>query len=447
MSENIELTDDQKEAFQKLKEFLNEDKQHMCLLSGFAGVGKTFMVSKFVEWVLENSMFHNVCVCSPTNKATRVSMEMTPENLRSQLTFCTLHSLLGLKHEITKDGKEIFVRDKKVMSKFPHFDLVIVDEASMVADQLFKEMEDQNYRNIKVLFVGDPHQINPVNHVMAIPMIETQRIAYNIGHIKLEKIVRQAEGNPIIKFSQKIIKDEFEYTPGFKEVSGESGIVMISDSQTKILSELIKYYFGSTAFDFNADFCKIIAWRNVTVDYYNKFVRAFKYGLKANKIVLNEKLIVGKPIKTDDGSGTIFVTNEDLVVNQIEVKEKSITGGTSWKYYDCLVQGFEKVDNIHILHESEEVAFNKCLKNMSSDASSEPDVSKRIKKWKEFFNFKENFSEVKYSYAITAHNSQGSTYDNTFVMYGDISLNKNDEEKKRILYTAMTRPRKMLYVV
>jgi hypothetical protein len=444
---DIELNEDQQEAFRQLKEFINGDKNHMCLLSGFAGVGKTFMVSYFVDWVLNNSMFHNICMSSTTNKAVKVSMEMCPPDLKSQLTFCTLHSLLGLKHEITKDGTEVFVRDKKIMTKFPFFDLVIIDESSMIADQLFAEMEEQNYRNVKVLFVGDPHQINPVNHTMAIPMLEEKRKEYNIGHIKLDKIVRQAEGNPIIKFSQKIIKDEYEHTPGFKDMAGDSGIVMISDTQIKVLSDLIRYYFGSKNFDDDANYCKIIAWRNVTVDYYNKFVRAFKYGAKANKIVENEKLIVGKPIRTEDGSGVIFTTNEDLVVRQIEIKEKTITGGNSWKYYDCLVQGFENTDNIHILHESEEGKYNKYLKVLSTDAASEKDVSRRIKKWKDFFSFKDNFADVNYAYCITAHNSQGSTYENAFVMYSDILLNRREDERKRIMYTAMTRPRKMLYII
>ena len=136
-----------------------------------------------------------------------------------------------------------------------------------------------------------------------------------------------------------------------------------------------------------------------------------------------------------------------MVVRQIEIKEKTITGGNSWKYYDCLVQGFENTDNIHILHESEEGKYNKYLKVLSTDAASEKDVSRRIKKWKDFFSFKDNFADVNYAYCITAHNSQGSTYENAFVMYSDILLNRREDERKRIMYTAMTRPRKMLYII
>lgn len=447
MKEPIQLNDDQEKAFESLKKFVEDDNQHLCLLSGCAGVGKTFIISHFVQWVLKNSMFHNVCMSSTTNKAVRVAMEMTPESIRNSITFCTMHSLLGLKHEITKDGKEIFVKDKNLQSKFPYYDLIIVDESSMLADQLFFEMEEQNYRNIKVLFVGDPNQINPVNHSMAIPMLPERRKEYNIGLITLNKIVRQAEGNPIIRISQDLIQDSLQISPGFKEINGDSGVVMISPQQQKVLAQLIQYYFGSSAFDDNADYCKIVAWRNKTVDYYNKFVRTFKYGLKANKIVQNEKLIVARPIRADDAKSSIFVTNEDLIVNQLELKNKTLSDGTTWKVYDCLVQGFENVANIEILHESEDIRYEKTVRSMAEEASKESDVSRRIKKWRAFFAFKENFADVNYNYAITAHSSQGSTYSNAFVMYSDIMFNKREDERKRILYTALTRPKNMLYIV
>lgn len=444
---DIVLNDDQKIAFDKLKDFIQGDSNHMVLLEGAAGTGKTTTVTSFIQWVVENNICHNICMSSPTHKALKVMMEMCPSSLKNSITFSTLHSMLGLKHQITKDGKEIFVRDKNVMTKFPFFDFVIVDESSMIDDQLFEEMESQNYRNIKVLFVGDSNQINPINHTKSIPMREDKRAEYKIGHLKLNKIVRQAESNPIIKYSQKIINDEFQFNPGEKEMVDESGVVMISETQTKILHQLINYYFGSSLFDEDANYCKIIAWRNKTVDFYNKYVRSFKYGPNANKIVMDEKLIVDKPI-LDNESRLLFNTNEDLVVKYIEIKEKKLFDDTVWKYYNCSVAGFDnKIETIHVLHESEEKKYDSVLRKMAKNAADETDISKRMKKWREYFSFMENFAQVKYNYSITAHNSQGSTYDNCFVMRGDIMLNNKQEERKRILYTAFTRPRKMLYVV
>jgi len=440
----ITLNTHQLEALESLKNFAESSDRNMFLLEGAAGTGKTTTLGKFLEWLYSDGGFNNVAMSSPTHKALKVMMEMCPSENKSKVCFTTLHSLLGLKHQITKDGKEVFVKDKKIMSKFPFFELVIVDESSMISDQLFLEMEEQNFRNIKILFVGDSNQINPVNHSMAIPMLEENRKKYNIGYCKLEKIIRQAEGNPIIKYSQKIISGDFKFTPGEKDMVDETGVVMLSETQTKTLQQLINYYFGSSLFDEDANFCKIIAWRNETVNFYNKYVRTFKYGINATKIVVDEKLIVDKPIS--DGEKVLFNTNEDLVVNTFEVKDKTLFGGISWKYYDCSVSGFTSTENIHILHESEETKYKTVLAAMSKQAVAETDPSKRMKLWREYYSFMENFAQVKYNYAITCHCAQGSTYENCFVVNSDIDYNRNADERKRIKYTAVTRPRKMLYI-
>lgn len=445
----ITLNEDQQSALETLKTFVKGDKKdssskHMFLLEGAAGTGKTTTVTEFMSWIHSNNIFGKVCMSSPTHKALKVMMEMCPQELKGMVTFSTLHSMLGLKHEITKDGDEIFVKDKKVMSKYPFYDFVIVDESSMIADQLFNEMEEQNYRKNKVLFVGDGNQINPVNHETSIPMNPMKRIQFNIGHARLNKIVRQAETNPIIALSQKVINNTFEFSSGYKDMVDDTGVVMISESQKTVVQQLLTHYFKSEDFDNNANFCKIIAWRNLTVDFYNKYVRSFKYGSKCSKIVLNEKLLVDKPIV--DEKLVIFNTNEDLIVNRFEVKTKKIFG-TVWSYYDCEVSGMENTASIHILHEDDQKNYKTHMDAMKKSAISEKDSSKRLSKWREYYSFADNFAQVKYNYAITAHSSQGSTYDNCFVCNSDISINRNEEESRRILYTAFTRPRKMLYIL
>lgn len=441
------LTQDQENAFEKLKSFASgETNGHLMLLEGAAGTGKTTLLSFFLKWIKQQGLFHNVGVASPTHKALKVLSEVVPADCKGFITFSTLHSMLGLKHEITKEGKEIFVRDKNVMTKFPFYDLVIVDESSMIADELFKEMQEQNYRNVKVLFVGDGNQINPVNHSESIPMNAEKRKELNIDYCRLDKIIRQAQDNPIIKYSQKVINNTFELQVGTKEMQDDSGIVMLSESQSKVMAQLLQYYFKSSKFDDDANYCKIIAWRNLTVDYYNKLVRNFKYGIGASKIVLDEKLIVDKPIKNEEDQ-VLFNTNEDLVVKNIEIKEKKLFDSQPWKYYNCFVQGYDKSEDIHILHESEQTRYEQTLKKFSKAAMSESDPVKKRKKWVEYFSFMSNFSSVSYNYAITCHCSQGSTYENCFVISSDINLNKREDEKKRILYTAMTRPKKMLYIV
>lgn len=207
--DEITLNEDQKLVLEKLKDFVESDKQHMLLMEGAAGTGKTTTVTKFIEWLLEETNISNIAMASPTHKALKVMMEMCPSKHKGSIAFSTLHSMLGLKHEINKDGKEIFVRDKNVMTKFPFFELVIIDESSMIADQLFNEMEDQNYRKIKVLFVGDSNQINPVNHKMSIPMLEEKEKNLILDTADLRRLLDKQKIIQLFRIHKKLLITRF----------------------------------------------------------------------------------------------------------------------------------------------------------------------------------------------------------------------------------------------
>lgn len=398
----IELTEEQSTVFKQLKKFSYEDSNSYALFEGAAGVGKTTLISFLIEELINNALFGNICCVSPTHKALKVMRNMCHKN-QDKIGFSTLHSLLGLKCKITKEGKEVFERDRNGISKLTMYDFLIIDEASMIADELFQELHDQNYKGIKVLFVGDGNQINPINHTHSIPMLEEQRKLYEISHYKLNTVVRQAANNPIIKYSQKVLKDEFEFINGTKEIVDNSGVVMISTAQMDVLNGLMKHYFCSKEFDDNADYCRVIAWRNATVERFNHTIRKMKYGPKATKIVLNEKLIVDRPIKTgDDNTEVLFHTNEDLVVRDIQETTKSLYG-VQFKIYRTFVSGDETQDYIDIIHERFEGMYNQMLKKFADDANSERDIGKRISHWKKYFSFIDNFAQIKYGYCQTVH--------------------------------------------
>ena len=442
----VELNDDQKDVLTKLKDFVNKESNPYWLLEGCAGSGKTTTVTEFVKYLVNHTMINKIAMAAPTHKAVKVMKKMAPFELKKHLAFLTLHSLLGLKHSITADGKEIYVKDKYSASKILEFDLIIVDEASMIADELFSELDKQNYRGVKVLFVGDRNQINPINHIHSIPMLDEMREKHKIGRCELTKIVRQAEGNPIIQMSQRVLNGQFKFRIGVDHIIGNSGVTMLDSGDTNTFVDLLKGYFCTEKFDKDSDYCRLIAWRNVSVAYFNTIIRKLKYGPKVDKIVIGEKLIVKKPIKNfedDDDDDAMFHTNEDLNVLEIKLGTKALYGG-QYKYYDVLVAGDECTNNIHILHEDSTALYDATLKKLADEAKNEK-VAKALK-WKKYYKFMENFASIDYGYSHTCHVGQGSTYDNVFVFYNDIVLNRREDERQRILYTAMTRPRNNLYL-
>ncbi len=85
------------------------------------------------------------------------------------------------------------------------------------------------------------------------------------------------------------------------------------------------------------------------------------------------------------------------------------------------------------------------LNNRLAELSMEAKGGKRYK-WREFWQLKEAFNEVRHSYAITSHRSQGSSYVKTFIDLEDIMLNRNRQEAFRSLYVSCTRQREEIYV-
>jgi len=443
----VTLTDHQQESFDKLWNFIESSADsNYYLFTGCAGSGKSTSIIQLICKFVDEAKFNRVAVTATTNKATKVVKDMLPAKYRDKVKFSTLHSILGLKHKITANGKEVFEKDPKERSKVSMFDLLIIDESSMISDEVFHELQNQNKTGIKVIFVGDPNQINPVNHEHSIPMIEESRKKYNIEITSLTEVVRQAKGNPIIEFSQDILYnfDNIELTPGQKNFVDGRGLAVLNKHQPEVVNSLLDHYFCSDEFDKNADYCKVLAWRNATVDKFNKVIRKMKYGNSAPKIVLQEKLIVDRPIKR--GDAVIFSINDELNVKKIEIKTVKI-GDDTYQYYECLVEGIERTDTIKILHESSQGMFSHKLKVMEEHAKAQTTSYQKSQNWIAYFEYKDHFDYVNYNYAVTCHCSQGSTYTNAFVVYSDITLNQNDEEMKRILYTAVTRPKENLFLL
>jgi hypothetical protein len=119
------------------------------------------------------------------------------------------------------------------------------------------------------------------------------------------------------------------------------------------------------------------------------------------------------------------------------------------KHYEALVSYLDEDDDlvkrrIKILHEDSESDFKKLANILKLRAISKKG---KDKSWLVYYNFLRRYADVNFSYAITAHKSQGSTYDTVFLLEDDIDVNYNVVERNRIKYTSYTRSSRKLYVI
>lgn len=194
----ITLTKQQSTAMELMLDFATgEAEERMFLLEGFAGTGKSSTWWNFYERLIEDGTRYFVAVSAPTNKAVSVLAKMAPRHLRDKVEFATIHSLLGLTAEIDAEGHETFKpsnkRDKR--ASFAAFDIVLIDEASMINAELWGLLQEAmaRYTDVKIIFMGDAAQLPPVNEEIS-PVFSQVSNRYC-----LTQIVRYVADKPIGK--------------------------------------------------------------------------------------------------------------------------------------------------------------------------------------------------------------------------------------------------------
>jgi exodeoxyribonuclease-5 len=177
------LSTDQAEALRQIGAWYRSKSAPYMTLGGYAGTGKTTLVAYLRQALHQLDPEARVAFCAYTGKASRVLQERLKDQKvpRRSDTVSTIHSLIytskeGLAAAPVWELKEAIDRN-----------LIIVDEASMVDEQIWKDLLSFK---IPILAVGDHGQLPPVGSSFNL-MKEPQ--------IRLERIWRQAEDSAIIE--------------------------------------------------------------------------------------------------------------------------------------------------------------------------------------------------------------------------------------------------------
>lgn len=441
----MNLNDEQQQAYNELIQFIETPTENkMFCLKGYAGTGKTFLISRVIEHINAKRPGWGIALTAPTNKAVQVLRESS--NLGNKVKFKTIHSLLGLK-EVIKDSGEIeFEKDwDEDGGSFRTLKIVIIDEVSMLADKLFYEIKRYN-NECKIILMGDPAQIPPVGKDDCEPFLNPEQ--HGIYEFQLTKIMRQGDGSSIVENSMAIRNDLAR--DGFTFMNGNDLRIFGSKEfdQKIALKQFFKEKYQAT----NIDHIKVIAWTNRKVVEYNHYIRKLLYGENADRFVKGERLIMNKPFEAhiNDEDRELLTTNMEVTVKSFEVKTVKHSSLEFYAYRAVIeyvnLFGTKKTGRIIILHENSEKAFQSKLNELKQRAITGP-TSERRDRWKVFYGLLRSVADVQYAYAITAHKSQGSTYKTAIVDSGNIQLNKNIVERNRILYTSITRAKDELVII
>ena len=376
------LTQDQEKAKQELLGFLISSEKYF-VLSGFAGVGKTFLIQHVqyayhqyisqMNKVTGGSKPHQWIYTATTNKAVQsLRCAVQGEDVR------TLHSLLGLRvRSDYKTGATFTVQDKS--ADVIEQSIVVIDEANFVDYQMLGFIEKSIINNSKVIFMGDPTQLTPVGLNHSPVFKQTQYSSY-----ALTETVRQAKEHPL----------------------------------TALLNEFRAYISGATPKFPKVATCNFIqlAWRNKTVGKYNSLI--------FQSINQRTEFATGDIVTNNHAVGLHLKTDAEVEI--IAVNTANSLGYAGHVYMVQVASG----ERVHVFVPNKISDYTRA-KNKAIKEGQTKDVQTIMDEW----------ADLRATYASTVNKAQGSTYDKVFIDLTDFKpmVHKDPIQLARLLYVAMSR--------
>ncbi|MCW9036573.1 AAA family ATPase [Altibacter sp.] len=441
-------------ALQLLADFtLSDKKSQTFLLKGYAGTGKTTLVGTLVKNL--GKARRSSILLAPTGRAAKVI-----SNYANKEAF-TIHKKIYYPKSQKGGGVSFTLQKNK------HRNVIfIVDEASMVPDinqesKLFENgslLDDlmeyvYNGQNCKLLLIGDTAQLPPVKLNIS-PALDKHTLEshYNkeVIEIEMDEVVRQQRDSGILVNATHIrtrIEDGLYEAFKFSELPYPE-VIRPLDGQ-----ELMEAIQDSYATLGNED-TVIIVRSNKRANLYNQNIR--------NRILYQEEdlsagdyLMVVKNnyfwVKTESEAG--FIANGDII-EVLEIFSIKELYGFRFAEVNIRMVDYPKMapfETVLLLDtltsEAPSLSYedsNRLYQEVQKDYASEKSNYKRFLSVKNNKYF--NALQVKFSYAITSHKSQGGQWNTVFVEQPYLP-NGVDKEYLRWLYTAVTRAQEKLYLI
>ena len=444
---SFQPTSEQEEIINYISEFVSTiGNRSIFIIKGYAGTGKTTLISALVKSLpLLNK---RAILMAPTGRAAKVLSKY------SKKLASTIHKKIYWIR--TNKSGNTFIKLKENTHSNTIF---IVDEASMITESSDKAFGNRSllddlikyvYMGIdcKLILVGDEAQLPPV-HLELSPALNEKTLESNYNKQvickELTQVIRQNKKSLILEnatqLRKKIANNDYTY-PKFLTNTEVIRINSAEDLQEFLENAYVRDGINNTA---------ILCRSNKRANQYNQQIR-MKIRWQENEISAGDKLMVVRNnyfwLKEKKNE---FIANGDIV-EVIKIKETIKRYGFRFAKASIRMIDYnneKELDVILLLDTltSETPAityeqYKKLYSEVGLDYKGEKEINKKIKE-NEFFNA----LQIKFSYAITCHKSQGGQWQNVFVDLGYFEEKMLDKSYLRWLYTAFTRASQNLYLI
>lgn len=447
-------TEDQSNAMKKLASYICDNSNDiMFLMTGYAGTGKTSIISSVVK-TLDLLRMRSVLL-APTGRAAKVLSSY------SGRPAFTIHKKI-YRQKSSKDGIGSFKLDRN-LSKDTFF---IVDESSMVSNnsnesslfgsgRLLDDLIEYVYSGTecKLIIVGDTAQLPPVGSVLSPALDPAVLGGYGFGLVscELKQVVRQSESSGVLMNATRVrlqVAEENLVHPSidclnYNDIRRITGEELIDEISTA---------YGSCGMEGTI----IVVNSNKQANRYNQGIRS-RIFFREEEISPGDMVMVVKNNyfileEEEDGAGAGFIANGDIAeVRKIRKYEE--------RYGFRFAEMVLKFPDYNM-----EIESKVMLDVLSLDTPALPsDKSKELyqKILADYIHIKTrrkqydavrndpyfNALQIKFAYAVTCHKAQGGQWERVFIDQGMFNRNEITIDYLRWFYTALTRSTDRVYLV
>lgn len=446
----FEPNHDQHEAIAAITDFLfSNDDRDLFVLKGYAGTGKTNLISAITKAL--PSIKRRSVLLAPTGRAAKVLSGY------SQREAQTIHKKIFRK-DLNMEGGIQFSLSENLHRNT----LFVVDEASMISadtggESVFNSLLENLFEYVysghqcKLILIGDTAQLPPVGSDESPALnIHYLKSAFhlNIHHLELKEVARQRLESGILKNATALreligsaqIQPKIECSADVVNLPGDE----LEDTLNRCISK------------YGEDNVIIITRSNKRANLFNQSYRA-RIKLFEESLCTGDKIMIVKNNYFwlgDSAAGAGFIANGDMAeITKIIRREEQY----GLNFCDCVIRFSDYPD----LPEQEVKILTDCLytdhpalsseeqkalyERVMQDVMDEPAKGKRMAYVRKspFYNA----LQVKFSYAITCHKSQGGQWPVVFIDQGFLQEENINEGFVRWLYTALTRSTELVYLL
>lgn len=447
----LSLTENQKEAVQQIQNFINSNDD-VFILTGAAGTGKTTVIKNIIESI--NGNISDVVLLAPTNRAVKVLSKKT--GIQASTVHSEIYSIKEIKNsdgivlynllvpkilsidlnngdKDANEGNILFIVDESSMlSATPNKDGALVSENSLLED-FCKHVKHLGFAN-KILFVGDSYQLPPIGHDGIAPALDknflNQNFSIKTQDFELTTILRQDSDSYILKIAQDI-KNRVDQ----KQTS----------YNLKVPNTLLNYNNFIKNFVSNFDAKNLektiaLAWTRKNVLQMNIDIRKILFGENVGEIEVGDMIYLNERYIRDN-----FEIQKGEIGKIVEVVNRDGVKG-DLLFHTVKIE-FTGLDNLpfyittkvltDLLYTHEDIISKEIFIKLAIERSRENAIYKKSKNPDDDDYM--SALQLKFSYALTVHKSQGGEWKNVFLH------RKTNWTDLRWNYTAVTRASKELY--